>query len=197
MKHTFFRRRKKIIKPRYQLKSAFISVVFLYIYSLFFGAAVFLPLASDFFSATSMDEQAKIASVFLALHERIWLVLVVISLLVFISSILSSHRIAGPIYRLEMAVDQLLKGNFKERIRLRKYDEFPEIERVFNEVAGFLETSQSRDAEFLAAVKEKLTLLAGIMHEAGGTEDVKQAKIVDSLIKELETKQDFFRLPSN
>lgn len=197
MKNTFFRRRKKIVNSSYQLKCAFRSICFLYIYSILFGAAIFIPLATDFSSATNLEEQAQIASTVLALHENIWPALIFISVLVFIGSILVSHRTAGPVYRLTMAVDELLKGNLKERIRLRKGDDFIEIETSFNRLADFLETAQEHDSNFHSTIKEKLVILSDLIQKEGISADGKSYDVLNSLIQKIGSHPDAFSFSKN
>jgi nitrogen fixation/metabolism regulation signal transduction histidine kinase len=192
MKHKLFRRRKKIIKPRYQLKLAFVVVTFLLIYSLIFGAAIFCPLAIELRAAPSLEDQARVAFVVLGLHETIWPALFFILVLAFIGTILSSHRVVGPIYRLEKAIGQFVSGNFKERIWLRKTDEFKEIETMANRLAEYLENAKSSDSRFHTDLREKLSTLSAMLETEGLPRGGDAGKMVDELIVRLDSKPDAF-----
>jgi len=76
----------------------------------------FVPIVSDFFY--------KIA---------IYVLLVVI-----ISAILS-HRMAGPVYRFEQTCKAIAKGDFSQRVHLRKGDQFTELQEEFNHMMDVVE----------------------------------------------------------
>lgn len=58
-----------------------------------------------------------------------------------ILSLFLSHRIAGPLYRFEKSIEEVIKGNLSFRIRLRKKDEAKELAEAINRM---IETLSSR-----------------------------------------------------
>ncbi len=76
----------------------------------------FLPIASGFFYKTA-----------------IYLILVVI-----ISAILS-HKMAGPVYRFEQTCKAIAKGDFSQRVHLRKGDQLVELQEDFNHMMDVVE----------------------------------------------------------
>ncbi|MBM3255697.1 MAG: methyl-accepting chemotaxis protein [Candidatus Omnitrophica bacterium] len=58
----------------------------------------------------------------------------VISILLLLWGLVISHRIAGPVYRLEQELDKISKGDFSLRIRFRKKDELASIAQGINKV---------------------------------------------------------------
>lgn len=50
-----------------------------------------------------------------------------------------SHRLAGPIYRLEKDLQDIAKGNFSMRIRFRKKDELKSIAEGINKILDEIE----------------------------------------------------------
>jgi len=50
-----------------------------------------------------------------------------------------SHRIAGPVYRLEKELDKISKGNFSLRIKFRKKDELSSVAEGINKVLDKVE----------------------------------------------------------
>jgi hypothetical protein len=190
---AFFRRRKKIIKPRQQLKLACFVVIFLLVYSLVFGLAIFYPLAMALREPATVGQHARAAVVILGLHETIWPALGFVLCLSFVGTILFSHRIAGPIYRLERAVEDFVRGDFKP-IRLRKSDEFKEIEDSVNSLARYLGMVQELDAAFHDHVKRTLSQLAETL-KGGTQQDSAQAlAVVQALVAELDCKTNAFTL---
>ena len=57
---------------------------------------------------------------------------------VLISAILS-HRMAGPVYRFEQTCKAIAKGDFSQRVRLRKGDQFMELQDEFNKMMDRVE----------------------------------------------------------
>ena len=56
-------------------------------------------------------------------------------------SLVFSHRIAGPIYRLERILDQLIRGEDVEHIRIRKNDELQGFAEKINKLIDILQGS--------------------------------------------------------
>ena len=157
MSYPVFRRRKKVINPRYQLQSAFSWAISLFVYSLILGFIIFYPLSQELYFAVTAAEKARISELIMTLHKRIWPAVFMVSVLVWLQVILVSHRVAGPVYRLEKDVEELLNGNLSRRMKLRRSDQFAnELERTFNGLAGYLEEAKKGDERLHADIRAKL-----------------------------------------
>lgn len=169
----FFRRRNKLINPRYQVKVAIAAAVSLFVYSIIFGALIFYPLSTQI---SSGDANGAIAAEILALHKRLWPAVFLVALLVFIQVVLASHRVAGPVYRLEKVLTELARGNYKERMRLRKSDQFREVEPIVNGLAESLEKAERRGLLARAEAVEMLREIRGLAASSGAKEagDIKK-----------------------
>jgi nitrate/nitrite-specific signal transduction histidine kinase len=85
-------------------------------------------------------------------------------LVIFIAwgSIFLTHKIAGPLYRLQTSCRGITSGNLKTRAHLRKLDEAKEIAETFNDMAESLDHAVSSLKQIIAtekipkAAKEKL-----------------------------------------
>lgn len=53
-------------------------------------------------------------------------------LLVIIISAIVSHRMAGPVYRFEQTCKEIAKGDFSQRVHLRKGDQLTDLQQAFN-----------------------------------------------------------------
>ena len=56
-----------------------------------------------------------------------------------------THRIIGPIVAINKHTQELIKGNYKSRINLRKTDEFKDVSEELNKLASKLEASLQRE----------------------------------------------------
>lgn len=146
MKNDKFNRSLKniFIDPRFQIKySVFIT---------FAGVALTLTNAMFFYFFTQenyallvdmvdMTEQAKNLLHSELNHITFYLLLcsfVFITILC-LWSIVLSHRIAGPIYKMKKTMRSIIAGNHQERLYFREKDEFQELPQLFNEMLDSLE----------------------------------------------------------
>ena len=53
-------------------------------------------------------------------------------LFVVVISAILSHKMAGPVYRFEQTCKAIAKGDFSQRVHLRKGDQFVELQNEFN-----------------------------------------------------------------
>ncbi len=60
----------------------------------------------------------------------------------FILTIFLSHRIAGPLFKLKRAIDEVKKGNYDQQIYFRKNDHFMELQDSFNEMIQSLSSKK-------------------------------------------------------
>ncbi len=178
-------RKRFVVKPGFQLKTALTLTLYITAYSLVFGAVIFYPLYHELNSAVTVEDRANLSSMILYLHKRIWPGLFAVALLAGIQSIFASHRIAGPMYRFEKMANDLLRGNYGARIRTRKGDEFNDMTRLLNDLASDLEITRTRHAEISADMRTRLETVSAMLEAEGAAypNDVKM--IIQTLVAEL------------
>jgi methyl-accepting chemotaxis protein len=75
------------------------------------------------------------------------------------TSLFISHRIAGPVYRIEKALERWKNGNVEANLRLRGGDEFLPLAEAYNGAAGEfvrLRNQMRATAQFLKTLSEDL-----------------------------------------
>jgi nitrogen fixation/metabolism regulation signal transduction histidine kinase len=82
------------------------------------------------FSSDVKYRRAVLASLLWIFGIGIFIIVAQIALL----TIFFSHKLAGPIYRLEKVCQSIIEGNYTEKIFLRKGDEMQNLARLFNDV---------------------------------------------------------------
>ena len=60
-------------------------------------------------------------------------------ILIVIISAFVSHKMAGPVYRFEQTCKEIAKGDFSQRVHLRKGDQFTELQDAFNTMMDVVE----------------------------------------------------------
>lgn len=126
------RRKSRLVNRQFQLGLAWRM---LFVFLLLFAAGILLVFAPSMIGLITGKELAELESAsqeFLTLHRRVWPAVLLVLAGVFVYTILVSHRIAGPIYRINAVLQTMLQGEYPENVTLRKGDHF-------QETAGLLE----------------------------------------------------------
>ncbi len=148
MTHPGNRRKTRLADRRIQFGLAWrMMLVFL----LFFVAGillVFAPSVVGLLTGADLAELEPSAEEFLILHRRIWPAVLFVLAGVFFYTLIFSHRIAGPIHRINKVLEMMLRGEYPESIALRKGDHFQEtaelLERLSRQVGSRREDDASR-----------------------------------------------------
>jgi len=100
------------------------------------------------------------------------LVALIFIVLAFLFGILYSHKLAGPIYRIEKTILQLINGNRDFKVKLRKGDEFLKLADTVNRLIDYMD----KNRDLLERVKKNLD----------DFEKSPNFKAIDSIKKEIE-----------
>jgi nitrate reductase NapE component len=136
------RRKGRLVDRQFQIGLAWRNLM---VFLLFFILGIILVFAPSMFgllTGESLESLAPAASEFLILHHRIWPAVVIVLVGMFAYTIFISHRIAGPIYRINEVLRKMIGGEFPDSVTFRKND-------YFQETAALLDTLSK------ALVKEK------------------------------------------
>ena len=117
------RRRKFVIDRKLQFKLLLYSVGYILFYIVAIGAGLFVPLMIQLSNADQTSPEALVvATNFLYLHYHFWPVALLSVIVVALHSILTSHRIAGPLYRFRRIFLDLKEGTIPKEVHLRRRD---------------------------------------------------------------------------
>jgi hypothetical protein len=115
----------------------------LFVFLCFFAMGVimlFAPSMYKLLTGADLAELEPAAQEFLSLHERIWPSVLFVLAGVFGYTLVFSHRIAGPIYRINSVLQMMLKGEYPKSVTLRKGDHFHQtaelLELLSQQIAG-------------------------------------------------------------
>ena len=181
-----FKRRQYLIKRGLQFR--YIGLVFALVImcSLLTGYTVFATgWAFLGEKLANVYPQGRLVYVFRATNLALIRNLFLVSPLVFIIALFSSHKIAGPVYRIEKTLEEINNGNLALKIKFRRGDELWDLADLINVmIENFNKTiASSKDAG-----KDTRASLEAIKKEiSGGSCDC--AKIKASL-NELQAKID-------
>jgi methyl-accepting chemotaxis protein len=141
--------------PRHQRKRFFIDREFQgrYIFNAFISVAagsILFALIFSFFSSNTLsivyeNYHLKLGTTPELLLDKIfstqWLFIVLGGLIVMLVTLFLSHRIAGPAYRFEQTLGNMISGDLTSRIYLRKHDEGKALGKKIDEFNDMLSIS--------------------------------------------------------
>jgi signal peptidase II len=130
---TQYKRRIKIIRPKLQMKLT-LSFVGLTLLALMLQFMVFLRTMTSLAVSLPSDHDVLMDAIPEVLIQSLMLTFCVVVPLVFLVGVLLTFRIAGPVYRFETYIKQLLRGENPGECRLRKGDELNELCGLINQV---------------------------------------------------------------
>lgn len=114
-----------------------------------------------------------------------WIFLFLGSLCLVYSAMRVTHRVAGPLFRLEKALDNMLEGNLADFVVLRKKDEGQKLAEKLNRFNGELSESVRRVSSESQAIKE---LLAKAQEKTEGLPE-EQRDELKSILWSIEEKE--------
>jgi methyl-accepting chemotaxis protein len=132
---SILRRRKFVINKSLQYSLLSVSLLYSILFLVVVGASLFIPLMVEMGKAEEFSEKSlQTANLILYLHSNFWPAVLLSLIFIALHSIRTSHRIAGPFYRLNIVFRAMKEGSLPRPIQLRRGDYFfPEIE-LFNQM---------------------------------------------------------------
>jgi methyl-accepting chemotaxis protein len=116
-------KRSKIVIDNLQYRLLIVGIIYFAIVVIIFACGVFVPVIMQLEKAgISSHEAQSAAHQFLVLHERVWPPLAFAFVLLVVHSVLVSHRIAGPLFRIRAVLESVGGGDLSGKITLRKND---------------------------------------------------------------------------
>ena len=161
MKPTFWRR-KFYVHP-IQRKYFFLSLVPLVVCGFLLIFLVFFPLHLALWGSASGPEKTVIMSQIQSLAVPVMLALLVSMLVSSIMSFFVTHRLGGPLYRIEQILHGVTDGELPTSVRIRRDDDLQEFAGLFDRAFRTISSAmtavtdhQARAAKELAELHRKV-----------------------------------------
>jgi nitrogen fixation/metabolism regulation signal transduction histidine kinase len=132
------------------------------------AASLFVPLMMEMERAGEVPENAfRAANLILFIHDHFWLPGLLCLLAVGIHSVRTSHRIAGPIYRLKNVIGSVKQGILPPPLRsLRKGDYLVAEFELINQMVENLRLNIEEIQEAHSEVDRAVSLYRNLSNEA-------------------------------
>lgn len=103
--------------------------------------------------------------------------------------VIVSHKIAGPVYRLEKVANEVARGDLTACVNLRKDDELKQLSNIFNSVVENLQRLVSKDKKLIFELSQMTDHLYANLKDKKISEDEALALIrkLNDLVGELKT----------
>ena len=156
-KKPVFRRKQFLVKRGMQFR--YIGMIFALasLASIVTGYTVFATgwtLLGE--KLASVYPQGRLIYVFKAANIALIRNLLFISPLIFIMGVLFSHKIAGPVYRIEKSLYEISKGNLALKVKLRRGDELWDMANIINDMTEAISKAIDLDKAFVAHLTKDL-----------------------------------------
>lgn len=108
-------------------------------------------------------------------------------------SLFLSHRIAGPLYRFEKSIEEIMKGNLAFRIKLRKKDEAKEVADMINRMIEDLSTRISEITSIVERISANVSETRKRIDERGDEELKRSFYKISESMEELKKALSHFK----
>lgn len=153
-----FQRKTYLIKRSFQFRYVFIVLSFILLTAAVSGIATYLavfPYLSE--KLANVYPQGRLIALLRGANIKALLsTIIIIPFAVWISVILS-HRVAGPWYRLEMILRDLADGDLSHDIQLRKNDELQSLAFLLNSVVRNLREVAEDNIKYASGIDEAIS----------------------------------------
>ncbi len=193
----FFRRRKFIINKDLQYSLLIISFFYLLLFLVVVGSILFVPLMIELDQADYYSDQAfQAANKILYLHAKFWPAVLLALLVIALHSIRTSHKIAGPLYRLNVLFEAIKEGNLPQPIKLRKGDYLLKEVELFNQMLESLQVNVKEIQEAQAGLNMAISECKDAVSHLSKDEILKIMNDVAEKGDQLEEKLAYFKIAS-
>ena len=164
---TPYKRSIILINPKFQIKFSILVCVFLFISSIFYPLTIFDLVTKLVEQATA--NSPEMATKMLSYKNNLIIVLALFQLgftaITFIACLLFSHKIAGPIYKVQKYLSSIRDREGNGRLFFRNGDYFPELAEDFNDTFEVIQEDYKRDMVYLSEVSSYVSNLSMVVPE--------------------------------
>lgn len=185
-----FIRKRYIVARGFQLKYTGIILLLMFVMAAFCSYVIYYTTMMLFAEKlANVYPQGQLIRILDAVNLRILLSMLIISPIVGFLGIYLSHKIAGPIYRIEKFLKSMAAGDLTSRITLRKGDELISLADAVNRFAAAFGVSITGEKARLENVLRELNNLKELISSSSG-DRTRINNAINSLDSEIRTLSD-------
>ena len=173
-----YKRKIFIVNKKYQYRYLFIiiSTMLISVASVYFTTfyVIWNKVIDEFFYVP--EAAKKLAGIFVQTSQLLVIPIVLLAAIFTAVGIILSHKVAGPIFRVERVAQELSKGNLDIKVKFRKGDELHELADSLNSMIDGIKSIVREDKDItqkLIRISDKLN--EDVNKDKGLKKDVKDA----------------------
>jgi methyl-accepting chemotaxis protein len=173
-----YKRKIYIVNKKFQYRYLFIILftMLVTVFSVYFTTfyVIWNSVIDAFFFVP--EAAKKLADIMAHTSELLVIPVLLLAAVFTFAGILLSHKVAGPLYRVEKVAEELSKGNLDVKVKFRKGDELHELADALNNMIGGIKSIVREDKDITAKlIKISVKLKEDINQEKGLKKDVRDA----------------------
>ena len=159
------------------------------------GSGLFIPLFTELDqSGTTSLKLQQAAKMVLYLHENFWPAVLLSLVLICFLSIRTSHRIAGPLYRIILVLESLKKGKLPKPVHGRKGDHLEAEIEITNQMIEGLRIHVGEIQKAQADLNDAIAACNKVIGHASSEELTNRMKDVSEKRDKLEERISYFKI---
>jgi methyl-accepting chemotaxis protein len=174
----------------------FISFLNIFLFFAVVGLGLFIPLFIELGDkggySSAVVQQA--ASVLLYLHANFWSVVLFSFLLIGLISLRTSHRLAGPLYRITLILKSLENGNLPKPIPHRKGDHLVAEIEVINQMLEKLRVQVTEIQKEQANLHETIVACGKVIGQAAPGEIIERMNDIQEKESQIAARIGYFKV---
>ena len=157
MKRPAYKRKQYLVAKKFQLKYVGLILLLMFLtaamcsYVVYYTAMILMGE-----KLANVYPQGRLISIVKSVNFRILLSVIFITPFVAVIGIFLSHRIAGPIFRMEKFLYDMASGNLASRITLRQNDELTTLANGINNLAESMSSSISVQKALVNSISDNI-----------------------------------------
>ncbi len=159
------------------------------------GLVLFLPLFAKLEdSGESSLKVQQAARIILYIHETFWPAVLLSFILICLLSIRTSHRIAGPLYRIVLVLESIRKGKLSKPVHGRKGDRLDAELEIVNRMTEELRLRVGEIQKAREDLHNSIVACSGVIRHASSEELALCMKDIQEKECRLEERVSYFKI---
>ncbi|MDP2929463.1 MAG: methyl-accepting chemotaxis protein [Candidatus Omnitrophota bacterium] len=158
-----YRRKQYFVAKKFQLKYVGVILLLVFLTAIMCSYVIYYTMMLTMGDKlANVYPQGRLIAIVNMVNFRILFVMLLLAPIIVITGIYASHKIAGPLYRIERFFESVAGGDFSMPIILRKNDELKSLTDGINKVVESVKTTLSKEKSDLDRVSASLKNLRSI-----------------------------------
>lgn len=135
----------------------------------------------------SIQQQDALKNALEAVNRSLFPKVIVLAVMIFIAGIFVSHKIAGPMYRIEKSAGAIRNGDLSVSFRMRKGDEMKEASSALEDMVDSLQADFARIKTAGQALDERIGVIESQIKEEDALQLRDIVRVIDGVLSKYKT----------